>query len=374
MESLYEELSNIRDKMGEKVMETASQEKPKIPIGNVIRDWKAKLGVHAADDLPEPFICKKKDKKADNLIVFDKLVSETPFVYKCGEECRRSLSNYAANLQGSIDYFMWLVICAIPLCRKTPPEFQSIINLYLRLIYESISSNNITQLFKLDVSMARMITLQGTTFPFKFSPNYLELGPNPIVFMTRKMSICGDKVNTKAPSVEPATESLYHHISMGTSPSFQNSLAADGDISYRQVEHCQRMEDAIHIFDENIANCLFQALFTADGKVEAENLELLEASVEEAIKLRGKEVVKDEIEHYLSILSDTWYWVQYIRCYIQEGGETPQTLLWAKKVYDTVTDDSPSDTQAYEVEVFCLFDLIHTIFRPTSLAHTLRAD
>lgn len=358
----YEELEIIGEKLVSQAFETA-QKKETVPLAKVIDQLEAYFPGPNYADFRRPVRCEKNPENTENYLVFDKLI-ENPFVYKCGEECRRSLSNFAANLGGSIDYLMWIVICSIPLATKCPPEFQALLNLYLRVIYNYCSTGNCTQLFKLEPSMTRSIIEGGKTViapRIGSGTNYLELGPNPIVWMTRKASITGRKVNLKKPDIEPVTEELWKTLK---TPETFSKYLSKADTKYRMTEQAQRESEPQRFFDENIANSLFQALFCPNYTVELENAELLENSLMENVKIEERVDVCEYIDNFLSVMSDTYRWVQYIRAYIQKDAASQE--YWATEI---IREDENSLT-----EKFCLFDAIHSIFTPTTLECTLRAD
>lgn len=364
----YEKLQKIAEILAEKAIET-SKKKEKIPLSVVTGGIKAAfpdLNMSCLDKYSESFLCEKDES---NFKVFDTLVQHS-FLYKCGDECRRSLSNFAANVSGSIDYLMFIIICALPLTQKTPPEFQALLNLYLRVTYNFCASMNVSALFKLDYSMVRMITDEGeelTDYNEDYSvyPNYLELGPNPIVYIARKATITHQKANTKKPIIEPETEELWKYFDNPPTPTFSEYLAG-ADLQYRMIEQKQREADYQRFFDENIANCLFQAYFTPDGQVELENAELLQDSITEALKLDNKYNVGYALSRFMRMLLPTFYWVQYIRAYL--SGDPENSKKWARQIIDH------HDCQY--CETFCLFDSIHYIFSPkrTNLECTLRED
>ena len=355
----YEDLVEIGDKLVSKAFETSNKKKT-VPLSDVIDKLQNSFAGIEIEHFREPVIC-EKNSDTENYIVSEKLL-ENPFVYKCGEECRRSLSNFAANLGGSIDFLMWIVICSIPLTPKTPPEFQSLLNLYLRVIYHFCATSNFTQLFKLDYSMVRAI-VSSLTLPELIGSkvNFLELGPNPIVWIARKASIRGLKANTKKPNVEPETEAIWNTLE---TPETFSKYLSKADIKYRMVEQSQRENEPERFFDENIANSLFQAFFCPARTVELENAELLENSLIETLKLESHEKTCRAIGQFLWFVGDTHRWVQYIRAYIQKD-ETSQRF-WCREIIDMCENEL--------TEKFCLFDSIHAIFKPTTLECTLRVD
>ncbi len=376
-ETEYEKLVKIRDALGEKAMETAKLEKTVLREG-VIQELELELGHALHGWYTDPYYC-QKEMKSDTYKVFDVLV-DNAFVYKCGEECRRALSGFASNTTASLDFLMWIVICSIPLCRKTPPEFQALLNLYLRVIYQFCTSGNISPLFRLDISMVRMITDLGRGLPKvdNYATNYLQLGANPITYIARNASITGERPNVKKPKVQPETEKIWRAVKGDDEEStFQQHLAGSADLDYRMVEFEQTTEDRDFIFDEHIANCLFQTLFSPSKNTELENAELLRDSINEAIKVNEREDAFDtyaeDIKRFIDIMEPTYLWVQYIRAYV-DGADEKEIARRAKAIYCQAGFSTLTSTRAYETEMFCLFDSIHCIFKPKSLEHSLRAD